>query len=80
MTFSDIAPYLLVAFIVFLNIALWTSFRNRGANKQLDLWRKTLNSMQNPWEKEDKNLHELSDRVQNLRKNSPDDHDKNDNE
>lgn len=72
MTLSDLAPYLFVAFIVLLNISLWTSFRKKGASQFFDLWRKAGNSYKGPWEKEDLDLLELSARVQQLRQGNPD--------
>lgn len=72
MTLSDIAPYILIAFIIFLNIALWTSFSKKGANQFFDLWRKAGTSIQKPWEKEDKNLQELSTRVEKLKQEKSD--------
>jgi hypothetical protein len=70
MTLMDIAPYLVVVFIVFINIALWSSLRSRGTQQHFDLWRKAGSSLQKPWAKEEKNLQELADRVKNLRQGS----------
>jgi hypothetical protein len=72
MTTSDLALYLFVGFIVLLNIVLWTSFRRKGTSQFFDMWRKAGTSYKGPWEKEDRNLQELSARVQQLRQGNPD--------
>ncbi len=76
MTLSDIAPYLVVVFVVLLNIGLWSTLRSKKAHQHFDLWRKAGTSIQKPWAKEDKNLQELSERVKSLRQNSKEDQNK----
>ena len=69
---SEFTPYLLVAFILIINIALWTSLRSRSTHDQIDMLRKAGKTMQKPWEKEDSAMHELSERVKELRPNKDD--------
>jgi hypothetical protein len=70
MTLTDVAPYLLVGFILLVNIALWSSLSGKKSQRQMDMWQKVTKTMQKPWEIEDKNLKELSERVKNLRQKS----------
>lgn len=66
MRLMDIAPYLLVGLIIFINIALWSMFKGKGTRQHMDLWRKAGSTLQKPWEKEDRSLQELSERVKHL--------------
>jgi hypothetical protein len=70
MTLTDVAPYLLVGFILLVNIALWSSLSGKKSQRQMDMWQKVTKTIQKPWEKEDKNFQELSERVAKLRQNS----------
>jgi hypothetical protein len=72
LTLSDIAPYLLVAIIVLINFALWASLRSRATRDQFDMLRKAGKSLQKPWEKEDKAMQELSEKVKLLNKTRED--------
>jgi hypothetical protein len=69
MTFSisEIAPYLLVAIVVLINVALWASLRSRATQDQFDLLRKAGKTLQKPWEKEDRAMRELSEKVKELK-------------
>jgi hypothetical protein len=67
LSLSDIAPYLLVAFILVINIALWASFKNSETRGQLDMLRKAGRTLRNPFEKEDAALKELSQKVNALK-------------
>lgn len=69
-SFSDVAPYALIAVILLINIFLWVSLRSRGTREQFDLLRKAGKTLQKPWEKEDRALQELSEKVSQL-KNKP---------
>jgi uncharacterized membrane protein (DUF106 family) len=62
---SDIAPYLLVAIILLINLALWGSLRSKSTRDQLDILR-AAKSLQKPWEKEDRAMQELSEKVKKL--------------
>jgi hypothetical protein len=66
MTISDIAPYLLIALIVVINLALWASLSSKSTRSQFDLWHKATMSLQKPWEKENKDFQELNERVKAL--------------
>lgn len=67
-----LVPLLLVAFIVVINIALWTSFSGKTTSKDTEKWKKISRSIQNPFEKEDNSLKELSERVSRLKQKSMD--------
>ena len=64
---SEIAPYLLVAVVVLINIALWASLRSRATQDQFDMLRKAGKTLQKPWEKEDRAMRELSEKVKELK-------------
>jgi len=64
---SEFTPYLLIAFILIINIALWASLRSRSTHDQIDMLRKAGKAIQKPWEKEDNAMCELSERVKSLR-------------
>jgi hypothetical protein len=66
LSLSDIAPFLLIAIIVFINIALWASLRSRATHYQIDLLREVAKTIRKPWEKEDSAMQELSERVKRL--------------
>jgi hypothetical protein len=64
---SEIAPYLLVAVVVLINIALWASLRSRATQDQFDMLRKAGKTLQKPWEKEDRAMRELSEKVKEIK-------------
>ncbi|MEI8131147.1 MAG: hypothetical protein WCG34_01860 [Leptolinea sp.] len=72
LSLPEIAPYLLIAIIVLINLALWASLRNRATHDQIEMLRKASKIMRKPWEKEDRALLELSERVKNLRSRKDD--------
>jgi len=72
LSLPEIAPYLLIAIIVLINLALWASLRNRTTHDQIEMLRKASKIMRKPWEKEDRALLELSERVKNLRSRKDD--------
>jgi hypothetical protein len=65
-TFSEIAPYLLITFIVIINIALFASLRSQATRDQLDMLHKAGKTFQKPWEKDDRVMQELSQKVKLL--------------
>jgi hypothetical protein len=67
LSISEIAPYLLVAVVVLINIALWASLRSRATQDQFDMLRKAGKTLQKPWEKEDRAMRELSEKVKELK-------------
>jgi hypothetical protein len=72
LSLAEIAPYLLIAVIVLINIALWASLRSRGTLNQIEMLRKAGKTMQKPWDKEDNALRELSERVKRLHSDKED--------
>jgi len=62
-----IAICLLVPFLVVLNLGLWTALRRRNAPNQTRMIQKARTSINHPWESEDQQLKELSDRVAGLK-------------
>jgi hypothetical protein len=60
-------PVLVIAVIVILNIALWSSLGGKKNTKNTDQWMKINRSIQKPFEKEDHALQELSERVSLLK-------------
>jgi hypothetical protein len=65
-SFSELVPFLFIGFIVVINIALWASLRSRTTHDQMDLLHKAGQSIQKPWEKEDRAMRELSEKVKDL--------------
>lgn len=64
-------PVLLVAVIVVINIALWSSLSSKKVTKDSARWAQISRSIQKPFEKEDAILKELAERVNHL-KQKPD--------
>jgi len=60
-------PVLVVAVIVILNVALWSSLSGKKTTKNSEQWTKISRSIQKPFEKEDNALQELSERVSLLK-------------
>jgi hypothetical protein len=69
---AEIAPYIVVIVIVLINIALWASIRSRSTQDQFDLLGKAGKSIRKPWEKEDKAIQELSEKVRQFKTNKDD--------
>lgn len=67
MTLLDLAPYLLVILVLFINIALWSSLKRKKGSRQVEFWQKVGATLQKPWEKENIEYRELSERVRNLK-------------
>lgn len=63
-------PVVVVAIIVVINIALWTSLSGKKAVKNSARWTQISQSIQKPFEKEDMLLKELSERVNRLKQKS----------
>ncbi|BCY16282.1 MAG: hypothetical protein GYA12_08270 [Chloroflexi bacterium] len=63
-------PVMVVAIIVVINIALWTSLSGKKAVKNSARWTQISQSIQKPFEKEDMLLKELSERVNRLKQKS----------
>ena len=72
MTLSDIAPYLVAAFILLLNIVLWTSIRKKKPGGFWETWTRAGKSLQNPWEKEDREYRQLSALVEEFKQQKTD--------
>jgi len=51
---------------VLINLALWASLRSKSTRDQFDILRKAGKSLQKPWEKDDRAMQELSDKVKKL--------------
>lgn len=64
-------PVLVVAVIVIINIALWSSLSSKKATRDSARWAQISQSIQKPFAKEDAILKELSERVSRL-KQAPD--------
>jgi|WetSurMetagenome_2_1015567.scaffolds.fasta_scaffold55614_3 hypothetical protein len=60
---------LFVFLIAGLPFGIWMSLRDQNMHTQINLLMKATNRMRRPWEKEDKKLKELSDRVADLKDN-----------
>jgi hypothetical protein len=66
LTFSEIAPYLLIILVVIINVALFASLRSQSTRDQLDMLHKAGKTFQKPWEKDDRAMQELSQKVKLL--------------
>jgi FtsZ-interacting cell division protein ZipA len=70
MTRQTIVLILVIAVIVILNIALWSSFAGKKKTKNTARWEQINRSIQTPFAKEDASLKELSERVNRLQQKS----------
>jgi hypothetical protein len=70
MTRETIVLILVIAVIVILNIALWSSFVGKKKTKNSARWEQINRSIQTPFAKEDASLKELSERVDRLKQKS----------
>lgn len=70
MTREMIVLVVVIAVIVILNIALWSSFIGKKKTKNSAQWEQFNRSIQTPFAKEDASLKELSERVDRLKQKS----------
>jgi predicted negative regulator of RcsB-dependent stress response len=70
MTRETIVLILVIALIVIMNIALWSSFIGKKKTKNSARWEQINRSIQTPFAKEDSSLKELSERVDRLKQKS----------
>lgn len=52
--------------VVLFNILLYLGARGKRTSRQIDLFKKAIGQISNPWENEDTMLEELSQRVRHL--------------
>jgi hypothetical protein len=67
MILSDIVPYLVAAFIILMNIVLWSSIRKKKPGSFWETWTRAGKSLQKPWEKEDRKYRQLSALVEKFK-------------
>jgi len=52
--------------VVIFNVLLYLGARGNRTSRQIDLFKKAIGQISNPWENEDNMLNELSQRVRDL--------------
>ncbi|NLF50439.1 MAG: hypothetical protein GX577_04825 [Leptolinea sp.] len=67
MTLIELAPYILIGLVLAINIVLWASIVGKKNQSGMKIWRNASFSLNKPWEKEEKELRELNDRVKSLK-------------
>jgi len=59
--------------VILFNVAIYFGYGRKNSRNEFNDMIKAMKKMRNPWEEEDKDLHELSKRVATLKKDLDDD-------